>query len=82
MALRAAVDLLLDEGLDNVFARHYRLAEGVRQAVSAWGLKLCAKDPKWHSDTVSAILHSRGLRFAPLSCAMPTRATICRSAWA
>ena len=31
------------EGLDNVFARHHRLAEGVRQAVAAWGLKLCAK---------------------------------------
>ena len=41
--LRASVDLLLAEGLDTVFARHHRLAEGVRQAVSAWGLKLCAK---------------------------------------
>ena len=64
--LRAAVDLLLDEGLDNVFARHYRLAEGVRRAVSAWGLKLCAKDPKWHSDTVSAILIPEGFDSAAL----------------
>jgi alanine-glyoxylate transaminase/serine-glyoxylate transaminase/serine-pyruvate transaminase len=64
--LRAAVDLLLDEGLDNVFARHYRLAEGVRHAVSAWGLKLCAKDPKWHSDTVSAILIPEGFDSAAL----------------
>jgi alanine-glyoxylate transaminase/serine-glyoxylate transaminase/serine-pyruvate transaminase len=65
-ALRAATDLLLEEGLDNVFARHFRLAEGVRQAVSAWGLKLCAKDPKWHSDTVSAILIPEGFDSAAL----------------
>jgi alanine-glyoxylate transaminase/serine-glyoxylate transaminase/serine-pyruvate transaminase len=53
--LRASVDLLLAEGLDTVFARHHRLAEGVRQAVSAWGLTLCARQPRWYSDTVSAI---------------------------
>jgi alanine-glyoxylate transaminase/serine-glyoxylate transaminase/serine-pyruvate transaminase len=58
--LRASVDFLLAEGLDNVFARHHRLAEGVRRAVSAWGLKLCAKAPKWHSDTVSTILIPEG----------------------
>ena len=59
-ALRASIDLLLAEGLENVFARHYRLAEGVRRAVSAWGLSLCAKAPKWHSDTVSAIVIPEG----------------------
>ena len=53
--LRASVDLLLEEGLEQVFARHNHVAEGVRRAVSAWGLSLCAKAPKWHSDTVSAI---------------------------
>lgn len=53
--LRASVDMLFEEGLENVFARHYRLAEAVRRAVSAWGLSLCAKAPQWHSDTVSAI---------------------------
>lgn len=53
--LRAAIDLLETEGLDNVFARHRRLAEGVRRAVDAWGLRLCAKEPKWYSDTVSAV---------------------------
>jgi alanine-glyoxylate transaminase / serine-glyoxylate transaminase / serine-pyruvate transaminase len=47
--------MLLDEGLDNVFARHHRIAEGVRRAVDAWGLKLCAASPDLHSDTVSAI---------------------------
>lgn len=53
--LRVSVDRLLEEGLDNVFARHARLATGVRLAVDAWGLKLCAKEPVWYSDTVSAI---------------------------
>jgi alanine-glyoxylate transaminase/serine-glyoxylate transaminase/serine-pyruvate transaminase len=58
--LRASVDMLLAEGLENVFARHRRLAEGVRLAVAAWGLTLCAKAPKWHSDTVSAICVPKG----------------------
>jgi alanine-glyoxylate transaminase/serine-glyoxylate transaminase/serine-pyruvate transaminase len=53
--LRASVDMLLEEGLENVFARHHRLAEGVRRAVAAWNMKLCAKDKRWHSDTVSAV---------------------------
>ncbi|TPK66864.1 aminotransferase class V-fold PLP-dependent enzyme [Mesorhizobium sp. B2-4-15] len=59
--LRASLDLIEDEGLDAIFARHHRLAEGVRKAVDAWGLKLCAKAPKWHSDTVSAILVPEGI---------------------
>ncbi len=54
--LRASLDLIFDEGLENIFARHTRLAQGVRAAVDAWGLKLCAKEPKWYSDTVSAIM--------------------------
>ncbi|MGH6855750.1 MAG: aminotransferase class V-fold PLP-dependent enzyme [Aestuariivirga sp.] len=58
--LRASIDLLLAEGLEEVFARHYRLAEGVRRAVAAWGLTLCAKAPKWQSDTVSAIVIPEG----------------------
>lgn len=53
--LRAALDLLFDEGLDNVFARHHRMGEAVRQAVHAWGLKVVAKKPQWNSDTVTAI---------------------------
>ena len=54
--LRESLDILLNkEGLNNVFKRHHRLAEGVRKAISAWGLKLVAKKPQWHSDTVSAI---------------------------
>jgi alanine-glyoxylate transaminase/serine-glyoxylate transaminase/serine-pyruvate transaminase len=59
--LRASLDLIAKEGLENIFARHHRLAEGVRKAVDAWGLKLCAKTPQWHSDTVSAILVPEGI---------------------
>jgi alanine-glyoxylate transaminase/serine-glyoxylate transaminase/serine-pyruvate transaminase len=58
--LRASLDLLFAEGLENVFARHRRLAEGVRRAVAAWGLSLCAREPRWHSDTVSTILVPEG----------------------
>jgi len=54
--LRESLAMLLEEGLENVFARHHRLAEGVRAAVKAWGLELCARSPKTYSDTVSAIM--------------------------
>ena len=53
--LRQSCDMLLDEGLDNVFARHRRIADGVRAAVQAWGLDLCAASPDLYSDSVSAI---------------------------
>jgi alanine-glyoxylate transaminase/serine-glyoxylate transaminase/serine-pyruvate transaminase len=59
--LRVSLDMIAEEGLDQIFARHHRLAEGVRRAVSAWGLRLCAKEPKWQSDTVSAILLPEGV---------------------
>ncbi|MEE9354027.1 MAG: aminotransferase class V-fold PLP-dependent enzyme [Methylococcaceae bacterium] len=59
--LREAIDLLLEEGLENVFARHARLAEGVRQAVQAWGLELCAQKEIWYSDTVSAVVVPEGV---------------------
>ena len=53
--LNMACDMLLKEGLENVFARHTRIANGVRAAVDAWGLELCAASPDVYSDTVSAI---------------------------
>lgn len=53
--LRKALDLLLAEGMDNVYARHHRLAEGVRKAVAAWGLTICAH-PGFESNTVTAIM--------------------------
>ncbi|MCP4876109.1 MAG: aminotransferase class V-fold PLP-dependent enzyme [Gammaproteobacteria bacterium] len=58
--LRVSLDLLLEEGLDNVFARHYRIAEGIRRAIAAWGLELCAISPDLYSDTVSAIYVPEG----------------------
>jgi len=59
--LRAAVDLLLEEGLDNVFARHARLAEATRAAVAAWGLETVAVAPHWYSPTVTAIRVPEGV---------------------
>lgn len=58
--LNEACKMLLDEGLENVFARHTRMAEGVRAAVQAWGLDLCAASPDLYSDTVSAIRTPEG----------------------
>ena len=62
--LRESLVMLFEEGIENVFARHHRLAEGTRAAVKAWGLTLCAKDPKWHSDTLSAIMVPPGFNGA------------------
>ncbi|GAA0839377.1 aminotransferase class V-fold PLP-dependent enzyme [Marinobacter szutsaonensis] len=58
--LRESLRMLFEEGLDNVYARHHRLAEGVRCAARAWGLELCARSPDLYSDTVSAILVPEG----------------------
>jgi alanine-glyoxylate transaminase / serine-glyoxylate transaminase / serine-pyruvate transaminase len=62
--LRESIAMLLEEGLENVFARHHRLAEGTRRAVKAWSLELCARAPKWHSDTVTAIMLPPGVNGA------------------
>ncbi|MFV2032353.1 MAG: L-aspartate--glyoxylate aminotransferase BhcA [Gammaproteobacteria bacterium] len=53
--LRASLDMLLEEGLEHVFARHHRIAEGIRRAIAAWDMRLCAESPELYSDTVSAI---------------------------
>lgn len=58
--MKESLAMLFEEGLDNVYARHHRLAEGVRKAVDAWGLKLCAQSPELYSDTVSAIYVPEG----------------------
>jgi alanine-glyoxylate transaminase/serine-glyoxylate transaminase/serine-pyruvate transaminase len=58
--LKLACEMLMAEGLDNVFARHTRIATGVRAAVDAWGLHLCAVRPDLYSDTVSAIRTPEG----------------------
>ena len=53
--LKAALARLNAEGLPNVFARHHRLAEGIRRGIAAWGLSLAAQRKDEYSDTVSAI---------------------------
>ena len=58
--MKESLAMLFEEGLENVYARHHRLAEGVRKAVDAWGLKLCAQSPELYSDTVSAIYVPEG----------------------
>jgi alanine-glyoxylate transaminase/serine-glyoxylate transaminase/serine-pyruvate transaminase len=54
--LREAIDMLHEEGLDNVFARHDRFAEATRRAVRAWGLEILCRDPKYYSPTITAVL--------------------------
>ncbi len=62
--LRELLAILQEEGLENVYARHRHLAGGARAAVQGWGLKLCAKEPKWNSDTVTAIMVPQGFNGA------------------
>ncbi len=56
----AALGLLLDEGLENVFARHHRHAEATRRAAQAWGLEIDGVDPAEYSDTLTAIWMPEG----------------------
>ena len=58
--LSVAIDMLHEEGLDNVFARHHRLAEGTRRAIKAWGLEIICRDPKYYSPTITAVLMPEG----------------------
>jgi alanine-glyoxylate transaminase/serine-glyoxylate transaminase/serine-pyruvate transaminase len=58
--LAVAIDMLHEEGLDNVFARHDRLAEATRRAVRTWGLEILCRDPKFYSPTVTAVLLPEG----------------------
>ena len=54
--LRESLDMLFEEGLEAVHARHHRLGRAVRAAVDAWGLTCCARRPETASDTVTAIV--------------------------
>ncbi|MBV6486570.1 MAG: aminotransferase class V-fold PLP-dependent enzyme [Pseudorhodoplanes sp.] len=58
--LEQSVQMLHEEGLDNVFARHDRLAEATRRAVRAWGLEIMVRDPKYHSPTITAVMMPEG----------------------
>jgi len=54
--LAEALDMLSEEGLENVFARHARLAEATRRAVQAWGLEILCKNPNEYSPVLTAVL--------------------------
>jgi len=54
--LKESIAMLHEEGLENVFARHHRLAEATRRAVRAWGLEIMCRDPKYYSPTVTAVM--------------------------
>jgi alanine-glyoxylate transaminase/serine-glyoxylate transaminase/serine-pyruvate transaminase len=65
--LRESLKMLAEEGLQNVLTRHSYLAGGVRAAVlEGWKLKLCATEPKWYSDTVSAVMVTEGINGADI----------------
>lgn len=55
-----AIDMLHEEGMPRVFARHQRHAEATRRAVRGWGLEILCRDPKYYSGTVTAILMPPG----------------------
>jgi alanine-glyoxylate transaminase / serine-glyoxylate transaminase / serine-pyruvate transaminase len=54
--LAVAIEMLHEEGLDNLFARHHRLAQATRRAAKAWGLDIVCRDPKYYSPSLTAIL--------------------------
>ena len=58
--LDEALNMLMEEGLENIFKRHTRLAEATRIAVKAWGLEILAKNPEEYSNTITAILLPEG----------------------
>jgi alanine-glyoxylate transaminase/serine-glyoxylate transaminase/serine-pyruvate transaminase len=58
--MAVSIEMLHEEGLDNVFARHERLAEATRRAVKAWGLEILCKDAKFYSPTLTAVLLPEG----------------------
>jgi alanine-glyoxylate transaminase/serine-glyoxylate transaminase/serine-pyruvate transaminase len=58
--LDEAIRMLLEEGLDNVFARHARHGEATRRAVRAWGLEILCADPAEYSNSLTAVMMPAG----------------------
>ncbi|MFL6799623.1 MAG: pyridoxal-phosphate-dependent aminotransferase family protein [Xanthobacteraceae bacterium] len=58
--LAEGIAMLHEEGLDNVFARHDRLAEATRRAVKAWGLEIMCREPRDYSPTITAVMLPEG----------------------
>jgi len=57
--LAEALDMLYEEGLENVFARHKRHAEATRRAVKAWGLEILCENPEEYSPVLTAVVMPR-----------------------
>jgi alanine-glyoxylate transaminase/serine-glyoxylate transaminase/serine-pyruvate transaminase len=58
--LSEAIAMLMEEGLDRVFARHARLAEATRRAVRGWGIEILCLDPAEYSNSLTAVLMPEG----------------------
>ena len=58
--LDEAINILTEEGLENVFNRHNRFAEATRIAVNAWGLEILCKNPEEYSSSLTAVLVPEG----------------------
>ena len=58
--LDEAINMILEEGLENVFARHKRHAEATRLAVKAWGLEILCKNPDEYSNSLTAVMMPDG----------------------
>lgn len=58
--LAEAIDMLHEEGLDNVFARHHRHGEATRRAVRSWGLEVLCQDPATYSPVLTAVVMPEG----------------------
>ncbi len=58
--LAEAIDMLHEEGLENVFARHQRHGEATRRAVQAWGLEVLCSNPCHYSGSLTAVLMPEG----------------------
>ncbi|VVE33580.1 pyridoxal-phosphate-dependent aminotransferase family protein [Pandoraea soli] len=59
--LSEALDMIFEEGLDNVFARHHRLAEATRRSVRAWGLEIQCQDPSVYSPVLTGVVMPQGV---------------------
>ena len=58
--LREAIKMLMDEGLENIFARHERFGRATRAAVKAWGLDIVAQNPDEYSGVLTAVMMPEG----------------------
>jgi alanine-glyoxylate transaminase / serine-glyoxylate transaminase / serine-pyruvate transaminase len=61
MASKESIAMMEEEGLDNIIARHERMAEATRRAVRAWGLDVLCRDPKAYANALTAIVVPEGV---------------------